>query len=230
MCRTTWLQDGRARSASLDAHARGVDLTIGLAERDFEFPAAPPRHGDIGVLEAGSEQQGAVSTFAEGDLDGIFGDCDKRLGFDKVAEQVAGVRGGVLLADFCPEQAVEGAGHEGQLQVAVDFERHGRGQGIDVEELDAVGDAVFDEHAAGVELDQARGGAAQLIGEQQGRLFMTEVGDGDLPDRPLVVIERDALIEDFREPELARDVAEFDFAPRAFVFTQALDDLLGAPP
>jgi len=99
-----------------------------------------------------------------------------------------------------------------------------------VEELDAVGDAVFDEHAAGVELDQAGGGAAHLIGEQQGRLFMAEVGDGDLPDRSLVVIERDALIEDFREAELACDVTELDFAPRAFVFPQALDDLLGAPP
>lgn len=32
-----------------------------------------------------------------------------------------------------------------------------RGQGIDVEELNAVSDAVFDEHAAGVELDQAGG-------------------------------------------------------------------------
>src|SRR5260370_5678507 len=59
---------------------------------------------------------------------------------------------------------------------------------------------------------------------------MTEVGDGDLPDRPPVVIERDALIEDFREPEMARDVLKFDIAPCAFVFPQALNDLLGASP
>src|SRR6266403_3565619 len=214
----------------VDSTCRGVDLTIWSAEGDFEFPAAPPRHGDVGVLKAGGEQQGAVSAFAKGDLDGIVGDGNKGLRFDEVAEQMARVRGGVLLADFCAEQAVEGAGHEGQLQVAVDFERHGRGQGIDVEELDAVGDAVFDEHAASVELDQAGGRTAQLIGEQQGWLFMPEVGDGDLPDGPLVVIEGDALIEDFREPELARDVLQFNVAPRAFLFTQALDDLLGAPP
>jgi hypothetical protein len=45
--------------------------------------------------------------------------------------------------------------------------------------------------AAGVELDHAGGGAAQLIGEEQYRLFMAKVGDGDLPDRPLAVIARD---------------------------------------
>jgi hypothetical protein len=60
-------------------------------------------------------------------------------------------------------------------------------------------------------------------------MSMTEVGDGDLPYRPLVVVEHDALIEDFQESILAREVVEFDFAPGAGVFTQPLDDLLGAP-
>jgi hypothetical protein len=59
---------------------------------------------------------------------------------------------------------------------------------------------------------------------------MAEFGDRDLPDRPLLNIARDALIEDFRESELARHVRKLDFALSAFVFPQALDDLLGAPP
>jgi len=40
-------------------------------------------------LEAGGEQQGAVSAFAKGDLDSIAGDGKQGLRFDEVAEQVA---------------------------------------------------------------------------------------------------------------------------------------------
>ena len=76
--------------------------------------------------------RGCGRVYRRRDLDGLGVYGHQRLRLDEVAEQVAGVRGGVLLADFYPEQPVEGTGHEGQLQVAVDFEHHGGGQGIDV--------------------------------------------------------------------------------------------------
>ena len=62
----------------------------------------------MGVLEAGGQQQGAVSTFAEGNLDGFFGDAHKGRGLDEGAEQVTGLCGGVLLTDACSEEAIGG--------------------------------------------------------------------------------------------------------------------------
>ena len=64
-----------------------MELTIRLVEGDFEFSGAPPRHGEVWVMKAGGEQQGAVSAFSKGDLDGMGGDSSHSMCFDKVAEQ-----------------------------------------------------------------------------------------------------------------------------------------------
>ena len=58
------------------------------AEGEPEPPAAPPRDGDVGVLEAGREQVGVVGALAEVDLDGLGGDLDARRGLDEVPEDV----------------------------------------------------------------------------------------------------------------------------------------------
>ena len=90
----------------------------------------------------------------------------------------------VAVADALAQHAIQAAGHQRQLQIAVDLHRHGRRQRVHVEEVDAVRDGVFDDHALGVAADELEGRALQLIGQQQRRLLVTQIGDGDLTDRP----------------------------------------------
>ena len=93
----------------------------------------------------------------------------------------------VAVADADRQEAVEAAGHQRQLQVAVDLHRHRRGQGVHVEEVDPVLDVVLDQHPLGVAADQVGRRAGQLVGQQQGRLLVPQVGDGQLAERAVVV-------------------------------------------
>ena len=83
---------------------------------------------------------------------------------------------GALVAptDASGEQPVEAAGHQSQLQVAVDFHRYGRGQGIHVKEIDAIRDAVLDDHPLGVPPYQFGRRPCQLIGQEDCRLLVTQ--------------------------------------------------------
>ena len=67
-----------------------------------------------------------------------------------------------------------------------------------MEEVDAIGDVVFNEHSLGVAADERGGGYSQLVGEDQGRFFMAQVGNGQLPDGSLVVIHVNPLVKDSR--------------------------------
>ena len=58
-----------------------------------------------------------------------------------------------------------------------------------MKELDGFGNAIFDQHAPGVAGDQGRATAPPIVGEQDGRLLVAEVDDGDLPYGPLVVAQ-----------------------------------------
>jgi len=82
-----------------------------------------------------------------------------------------------------------------------------------VEEVDAVRDSVLDDHPLGISTDELGRRSAELVGDQQGGLLMAQVGDRQLSKRPIVVLERDPLIEDARRSVLPRDVVEFDPAP-----------------
>jgi hypothetical protein len=79
---------------------------------------------------------------------------------------------GVALADLGPQETIEAAGHERQLQVTRDLQGHGRREGIQMEEVDAIGKAVFDAHPWRVAFDEGGRCTPSLVGEQHGRLFM----------------------------------------------------------
>jgi hypothetical protein len=51
---------------------------------------------------------------------------------------MAGLGNFITVADADRQETVEAAGHQGELQVAVDLHCHGRRQGIHVEEVDTV--------------------------------------------------------------------------------------------
>jgi hypothetical protein len=46
--------------------------------------------------------------------------------------------------------------------------------------IDAVGQMIFDDHPLGITADELGGRAGQLVGQEEGRLFMPEIGDGSL--------------------------------------------------
>ncbi len=106
------------------------------------------------------------------DGDGVL--VDRQLGHrvDVLAEQRAGSLVLMALANPVGQQAVQAGGHHGQLQVDVDFQRDRGREGIDVEEVDGLGDGVLDQHAAGIAADQPGGGFRVLVGDEQGRLVM----------------------------------------------------------
>ena len=56
----------------------------------------------------------------------------------------------------------------------------GIGQRVDVEEAHRVGECILDEHAFGVAGDEVFDGTACVVGEQDGRLVVAEVGDEEL--------------------------------------------------
>ncbi len=119
----------------------------------------------------------------------------------------------VPLANPVGEQAVQGGGHDGELEIDVDLERHGGGQGIHVEEVDRLGDGILDQHAAGIAVDQPGRRFVLLVGDQQGGLVVAEIGDGDLADGVGIVLQSGLLVEDARVPVGAPDIAERDPLP-----------------
>src|SRR5271167_4653970 len=89
------------------------------------------------------------------------------------------------------------------MQVEVDFKAdHGR-EGVDMKELDGFGDSVLDEHSLGVARDQGRAANCEVIGEENGRLFVTEINDADLAQFAAIFLQINALIQDLGGPESA---------------------------
>ena len=64
------------------------------------------------------------------------------------------------------------AAHEGQLKIAIHF-RHGRGECVHVEEMDSILNIVLDDYPTRIMFDEFGSRAAQLIGQQKGRLFIS---------------------------------------------------------
>jgi len=140
-----------------------------------------------------------VGPLAEAHLDGVGGDGgDLARGLDEVPIDVAGLSSCVAAADAGTEEAVRARSHEGELGVAVDHHRDRRGQRVHVEEVDAVGDGVLDQHPHCVGADEPGGTPAQLVGDKERQLLVAEVGDRQLADRAFVVAKLDPAINDPR--------------------------------
>ena len=131
--------------------------------------------------------------------------------------------------DAAPQQPVQRAGHQRELQFGVDLQRHGRGQRVHEKEIDGLGDGVLDHHPAGVAVRQVGGPVLELVGERQGGLLVAEVGDGDLADPAGVLAQLDQAVERAGMAELAADVAQRELLP-AVGGEQLADHLRGALP
>ena len=114
---------------------------------------------------------------------------DFRCGFDEVTKDLTGFGRLVPIGDLCSEKTIEARGHERQLQVAVNLERDGGREGIQMEEVDPISNAILDDHPLGITINQRSRRSFELIGQQEGRLFVAEISNCDLPNGSLVIRE-----------------------------------------
>src|SRR5208282_279249 len=103
-----------------------------LTEDQPQLLATQPGHDDVRFVETSRSQQRIVRASLESHLDSPLVDRDRRGSVDEVAEQMAGLRDLVAVANLRAQESVQAAGHQRQLQVAVDLHRHGRAQGVHV--------------------------------------------------------------------------------------------------
>ena len=89
----------------------------------------------------------------------------------------------VLAADALGHQAIQGTGHQGELQVEVDLQADHRGERIEVKELDGLGDVVFDQHPLGIARDQGGRTGLVVVGQEHGGLLMAQIDHRQLPQR-----------------------------------------------
>src|SRR5512135_1170025 len=57
-------------------------------------------------------------------------------------------------------------------------------------------DVVLDQHPLGVAADEVGGGPGQLVGQQQGRILVPQLGDGQLAEGALVIVQLDPPVQD----------------------------------
>ena len=105
--------------------------------------------------------------------DGTFTDVDDSFPTDEVSIEL----GGVALfeaAEFASQHGVEGVGDHGEGEIEVDLDENGGGEGVEVEELDGLGDAVLDAPTSGVVTDQEFHGSLEIVGDQEGGLLVPD--------------------------------------------------------
>jgi len=122
----------------------------------MQTTATEPGNARALSIEADVEEVWVVGSLLEADRDGGWVDRHDRGGIDEVAKDAPRLRIGVFLSEIGPKEPVEAACHERELEVTVDLQGDGRGECVHVEEVDAVGDAVLDEHSLCIAIDELR--------------------------------------------------------------------------
>ncbi len=99
-----------------------------------------------------------------------------------------------------------------------------------MKEVDRIGDPVFNQHSLGIARYQLHDGGVQLIGDQDGRLLVPQLGDGDLAEFALVACKMDLAFQDPGVPVLPGQRRQSD--PLPLLLRGGVDlgnHLLGAP-
>src|ERR1700757_1059344 len=86
-----------------------------------------------------------------------------------------------------------------------------RGQRVDMEEPHRIGQRILDQHAFGVTCNEGFGGRVSIVGEQDGWLIVTEVGNEELAVDALKWTR--FLLVEARIAVLAMGDVELDSAP-----------------
>ena len=187
---------------------------MGLPEDELQSLTAQPGNDHVCPIESGRDEQGVMSTLLIAHHDLRLGDPHVGSRIHEISKQMPGLGVLVALANATCQQAVQATGHQRQLQVAVDFHRHGRAQCVHVKEVDPIRDAVLDDHPLGVPPEQFGRWLCQLVGQQDCRLLMAQISSDHLTQRTVVTNQSDAPVEDPRMLVFPRDTLQLDPAPR----------------
>src|SRR5690348_10908622 len=103
-----------------------------------------------------------------------FVDVDSGWHVDEIPEDHSSLRIGVT-SHFASQQAIQAAGDNKERHVEIDLQADGGGKRIDVKEAHSIRERVLDQHALSVAGDELRRGAVTVVGEQDGRLVVSEI-------------------------------------------------------
>lgn len=101
----------------------------------------------------------------EADGDGVALVEDEPAGVEEAPLEGVGGGGGVAGAEASAERGADRSGEHGEHNIEVDVERDRRGEGVEVEGPDGLGESLLDRHAAGIALDELLGGGAHVVGD-----------------------------------------------------------------
>jgi len=127
------------------------------------------------------------------------------------------------------QHAVKGIGDHGHQDVEVHLHQDGGRQGVEIEELDRLGDDILHTPPAGVVADDTFRRGRKIVGDQEGRLLAAISTEDDLPELSIITFEGDKGLMDIRIGVFAFFVGDVDLFPW-FEFIQVLYQFLSPPP
>ncbi len=181
-------------------------------EIKVQFKAAEPGERLGKPLPGDTPEDRVVCPAGIGDLQSAVLNVDGCLAPDKMAVDRLGVA--LLEApELFGQHTVEGVGNHGHQDVKVHLHQDGGRQGVEVEELDRLGDDILHAPSAGIVADDEFRRGFKIVGDQECRPFMAVAPQDDLPELPLVIMERDDGLMDKGIGVLPLVVGDVDLLP-----------------
>ena len=164
-------------------------------EIKVQFKAAEPGDGLRQTLPGNAPEDGIVCPAGIGNLHRAALNVDDRLTPDKMAEDSLGV---TLFEspELFGQHAVKGVCDHSHQNVKVHLHQDRGRQSVKVEKLDRFGDDILHAPSAGIVADDEFHRGCKIVGNQECRSFMAVAPKDDLPELPLIILERDEGLMD----------------------------------
>jgi hypothetical protein len=125
-------------------------------------------------------------------------------------------------------QSVKGIGDHGHQDVEVHLHKDGGREGVEIEELDRLGNDILHPPPMGVVAGDAFHRGRNIVGDQEGWLFVPVSPDDDLPELPFIILQGDKGLV-VRIGVLPFVVGDMNLLP-GLKFIQVSDQLQVPPP
>ena len=188
-------------------------MNLASLEIEVQFKASEPGERLRQTMPGDASEDGVVRPAGIGYLHRAAIDVDDRLAPDKMAIDSLGV---AMLEspELFGQHTVEGVGDHGHQNVKVHLHQDRGRQGVKVEKLDRLGDDVLHAPSVGVVADDKFHRGFEIIGDQKCWSFMAVASKDDLPELPLVIMERDDGLMDIGIGVFPFVVGNVDLLPR----------------
>ena len=203
-------------------------MMLPLLEPQVQFGAVQPGDDLRKAMPGNISEDRVMGSAGIGNLHRAASDVDGSLAPDKVAVDILSV---ALLEtpEFLGQHAVEGISNHSHKNIEVHLDKNGRRQGVEVEELDRLGDDILHSPSSGVITDDALRRCGKIVGDQKGRGFMTVSPKDDLPKLSFIILEGNERLMDVRIGIFTFVMRNVDILPGG-EFLQIFDQFLPPPP